>query len=98
MKINSKIGLTVLLAGVFALGQGSLFAKSNEQKGKEAGKAVDQAVAATKEKAQEVADATKEKAKEAKKKADELAEKTKEKASELHDAAKEKAHKAIDKA
>jgi F0F1-type ATP synthase membrane subunit b/b' len=87
MKINSKIALSFLLAGVFVLGQGSLFAKSNEKRGKEAGKKVDQAE-----------DAVKAKAKEAQKKAEELAEKTKEKAKELHSDAKEAAHKAVEKA
>ncbi len=87
MNINSKFGLTILLAGVLALGQGSLFAKSNEKRGKEAGKKVDQAE-----------DAVKAKAKEAQKKAEELAEKSKEKAKELHDKAKEKAHEAVEKA
>ena len=87
MKINSKIGLSFLLAGVFVLGQGSLFAKSNEKKGKEAGKKIDQAE-----------DAVKAKAKEAQKKAEELAEKAKEKAKELHSDAKEKAHEAVEKA
>ena len=86
MKINSKVALTVVLAGFLALGQGSLFAKSHEHQGKEAGKKVDQAEAATKEKAKEVVEATEAKA-------EEVAEKAKEKVKEV----KEKAAEAVKK-
>lgn len=53
MKINSKIALSVVLAGFLALGQGALFANAAEKEVKK-----DQAEVATQEK-KEVAEAEK---------------------------------------
>jgi hypothetical protein len=101
MRINLKFGLTVLLVGVLALGQGSLLAKSNEQKGKESGKKIDQAEEAAKKKAAEakkeaekLAEKSKKLVEESKEKADKIAEETE----EYHQKAKEKAYQVLEKA
>jgi L-lactate permease len=60
MKINSKLALSVLLGSIVALGQGSLFAKTNEQP-KEVVKKAEAEVAATQDE-KAVAEAAKEKA------------------------------------
>lgn len=97
MKLNLKKSLSAFLALFLVFGQGSMWAKDHQEKGKELGKKADKAKEKTKEKGKELGkkvDKAKEKAKE---KGKEVVDKVKDKAEEVYEKGKEKAHELIHK-